>query len=537
MKSKNSIRFIFLGLGCILLAFSCSTRRNTSATRAYHELTTRYNVYFNAEDAYNETLQSIFENHNDNYHDLLPMYPNSAVSGDTLAKTLGGPFDRTVDKTVKAIQEHSITAKPRRDASQPNTQEYRDWLRQNEFNPFIDRAWLLMGQAHVQNKDYTEAISVFSQTMRLFNYDIDVVSEAQLWMMRAYTEMGWFSDAETLAVTLQARALPKNLQPLFTEFYTFLLLRKGNYRESIPFLTQTIDNQGNAVQQRRLQFLLGQIYTRLGENENAYRAFGKLKGLNVPYEVEFNALMAQSQVSGGGERIIGDLQRMTRSAKNSENLDRIYAAIGNIYSSRNNEEKAIENYLLAEKNSVRNGIDKALAQLALGDLYFGRKQFVKARPRYSEALASLPPANENYARAAFRAEVLDEMVPHIIAVAGQDSLQQLARLPETEQLKIINAHIAGLKKTEREQLLDNYLAEQPLSAAESTLVVATGVGQELFYFYNPQLVAQGRNEFRRQWGNRAPEDNWRLQNPGISDTPSAPRPAGGGGGGARRAAR
>ncbi len=104
------------------------------------------------------------ESHIDNYQTWLPMYPNSADPNDTVVKQPGGPFDGVVEKMTTAIQEHSITAKPRRDPVQPNTQEYRDWLRQNEFNPFIDRAWILMGKAHVQNKDYTEAVSVLSHT-------------------------------------------------------------------------------------------------------------------------------------------------------------------------------------------------------------------------------------------------------------------------------------------------------------------------------------------------------------------------------------
>ncbi|MEA4980840.1 MAG: hypothetical protein VB098_13235, partial [Petrimonas sp.] len=175
MRGRDNIHFVLWGVVCTTLIFGCSTKKNSSATRAYHELTTRYNIYFNAEEAYNETLKSIMESRIDNYHDLLPMYPNSSILNDTVVKQPGGPFDKVVEKMARAIQEHSITVKPRRDPSQPNTQQYRDWLRQSEFNPFIDRAWLLMGKAHVQNKDYTEAVSVLSQTMRLFNYDIDVV--------------------------------------------------------------------------------------------------------------------------------------------------------------------------------------------------------------------------------------------------------------------------------------------------------------------------------------------------------------------------
>ncbi|MDO5664731.1 MAG: tetratricopeptide repeat protein [Bacteroidia bacterium] len=521
MKRKDNIRFLLLSVVCITLIFGCSTKKNTPATRAYHELTTRYNIYFNAEESYKQTLQSLIDNQQDNYHDLLPMYPNSSNLNDTVAKQLGGPFDGVVEKMTKAIQEHSITVKPRRDPSQPNTQEYRDWLRQNEFNPFIDRAWLLMGKAHVQNKDYAEAVSVFSQTARLFNYDIDVVSEAQIWMMRAYTEMNWFSDAQTMASTLQARSLPKDLKALFAEFYTSLLLREGNYRDAIPYLAQTVDNQRSGVQKRRLQFLLGQLYTNLGEQENAYRAFERLQKLNTPYEVTFNAIMAQSQVTGSDSKIIDDLQKMVRSAKNKDYLDQIYGAIGNIYFSQNNIEKAIENYLLAEKKGARNGIDKALAQVALGDIYFDKKEFVKAEPRYSEALVALPKNNEKYPQVEFRAEVLGELAPHLSAVAEQDSLQHLAQLPRIEQLKIINVHITELRKREYGKERDAYLSEQQArgigvekqspSVAEAAVALANRGVEGKFYFYNPQLVSQGKSEFRRRWGSRSLQDNWRSQ--------------------------
>lgn len=447
--SKHIAAGIFIALLCV----GCSTRRNTPATRAWHELTTRYNSYFNAEEAYNEALKSIGENHVDNYHAWLPMYPNSADPNDTVVKQLGGPFDRVIEKMTAAIQEHSITAKPRRDPAQPNTQEYRDWLRQNEFNPFIDRAWLLMGKAHVGNKDYTEAISVLSYTARLFAYDIDVVSEAQIWMMRAYTEMGWFSDAEDLALTLQVRKLPKGLHDEFTEFYAFLLLRQKKYRDALPFLTQTVRNEKSGIQKRRLQFLLGQVYAHLGEHENAYNAFEQIKKLSTPYEEIFNALMAQSQVATGGGEIIDELQKMARNKKNNPYLDRIHAAIGGIYLSQNNIEKAIENYLLAERKSVRNGIEKALAQVALGDIYFDRKEFLKAESWYSLALVVLPLNNGNYARVELRADVLNELGPHIAALAEQDILRRLAVSTDASD-KIIEEELFRIGNIAKDRLGD-----------------------------------------------------------------------------------
>ena len=63
-----------------LLGFGCSTKKNTAATRAYHELTTRYNVYFNAEEAYNEALKQIYDTPKDNYDELKTLFQGSPES-------------------------------------------------------------------------------------------------------------------------------------------------------------------------------------------------------------------------------------------------------------------------------------------------------------------------------------------------------------------------------------------------------------------------------------------------------------------------
>ena len=506
-----------------LLGFGCSTKKNTAATRAYHELTTRYNVYFNAEEAYNEALKQIYDTPKDNYDELLPMYPNSSTPEDTVLKTqMGGPFDRVVEKTTKAINEHSISAKPIRDRSKISSQEYRNWLRQNEYNPFIDQAWLLLGKAHVQNKDYAQAIAVFQQTTRLFNYDIDVVSEAQIWMMRAYTEMRWYSDAQSLVLTLQTRNLPKNLRAQFVEFYSFLLIRQTQFEQAIPFLKETIGHAPDGTRRKRLQFLLGQIYGLLGDKKSAYQAFESLKGLSASYDLTFHALMAQAKVSSeNAGSIIAHLTQISKSRKNKDYLHRIYAAIGNTYLAQNNPEKAIENFLLAEKNSSEDALQKALIQIALADLYFDRKNFIAAESLYAQALPMLPRSSKDYARIEFRAGALKELVPHLVTIHTQDSLLHLAQLSPEEQLRVIGERIGKLKTAQRDAERDSYLAQQqarfaPLneqqpSVAESVVALTNRNGGETeFYFYNPQAVAQGKNEFRRIWGPRSLQDNWRL---------------------------
>lgn len=274
----------------MMLGMSCSTKRNTPGTRAYHELTTRYNIYYNAEKAYNEILENQSEYFTEDYAVLLPFYPVSPAQDKKMA---GGPFDPVVEKTSRAIQEHSISAKPRRDPSQPQTQAFRQWLRQEEFNPFTHNAWLLLGKAHLQNGDYDTALAVFMQIQRLFNQDRELNTETEIWLLRIYTETGREYDAGNMLYALQSKTMPPHLRDLYTETYTARLIHKKEYADAIPWLKKTIDREKNFRQKKRLQYLLGQIYALQGEKAMAWQAFEDVKGLSTPAEFIRQASLAQ----------------------------------------------------------------------------------------------------------------------------------------------------------------------------------------------------------------------------------------------------
>ena len=277
-------------LSGMIVCMGCSTRKNTPATRAYHELTTRYNIYYNAEKTYNEILDNQWEYFTEDYTTFLPFYPSAPLLEK---KSSGGPFDPVVDKTSMAIQAHSIAAKPRRDPSQPQSQEFSQWLQQEEFNPFIHKAWLLLGKAYLQNKDYAEALETFMQIQRLFKQDKELITETEIWLLRTYTEMGRDYDAENMRYALQSKTIPTHMQDLYTETYAARLLHKKEYKAAIPWLKKTIDREKNFKQKKRLQYLLGQIYARNGETTMAWQAFEDVKGLSTPAAFNRQALLAQ----------------------------------------------------------------------------------------------------------------------------------------------------------------------------------------------------------------------------------------------------
>lgn len=284
---------------CVIFGLSCSTGRNTSSSRAYHELKTRFNIYHNAKEAYYDILTNQLTVFPSNTYELLSFYSFNDVKEKT---GIGGPFDIVIEKVEKAINEHSISAKPIRDPSKAYSKEYRKWLKQEEFNPFISNAWLLLGKAHVQNGDYDQALLVFSKIVKMFPDDIDITSEAQLWMLIAYTEMNRFYDAQNLIYILRTRKMPNELEILFNESYSHYLLKSMQFNEAIPYIRNSIDNEKNTIRKKRLLFMLGQVYTLTEDYENAYNTFNRFKKINTPKELYLNAFEYQQALSSGEQQ-------------------------------------------------------------------------------------------------------------------------------------------------------------------------------------------------------------------------------------------
>lgn len=296
---KKKAGNIFLLSLCVLLGLSCSTGRNTPTSRAYHELRTRYNIFHSAQESYNNILDDQLTIVPDNSFELLSVFPSNSVKNKSRT---GGPFDIVIDKTEKAISDHSISAKPRRTPAKAYSEDYRKWLKQDEFNPFIYNVWLLLGKAHVQNGDYDQALSVFSETIKIFPDDVNLMSEAQLWMLRTYTEMEWFYDAQNLIYILKSRKMPNELNRLFTEFHAHYLLEIKQFTEAIPHVRKAIEGEKNSIRKKRLQFLLGQVYTLTEDYDKAYNSFKDLKRINTPNKLYLNASAYRQALSSGEQQ-------------------------------------------------------------------------------------------------------------------------------------------------------------------------------------------------------------------------------------------
>lgn len=523
-KGLSFIVFLLI----ILLLGACGTRKNTQVSRFYHAFNTRYNIYFNGKVAFDEALKGLQDGYKENYSEMIYLYPISAQPKDK--QEPGGPFDRTIEKSNKAIKLHSIRVKPPKKRGWRNDPRQRAWQEREEYNPFLKNSWLIMGQAQFYNADFLQASATFSYIVRQYAQDAGVVAEARLWQARCYSEMGWFYEAEDLLGKMNEKGIPPGNLKQYAAVYADYLIKNKQFEEAIPYLKTAIKAERNRKQRTRMKYLLGQMYADQDLGGLAYKTFGEVIRANPPYELEFAARIRQTEVFSGthSEKVVKMLERMGKSPKNKDYLDQVYYALGNVYLSREDTLMAIKNYQLGIDKSTRDGIDKAICQIKLGDLYFERRDYVKAQPCFSGALAGIRKEYKGYERVAKLSAVLDELAIHVEAVHLQDSLQTLAKMPEGERLVVIDRIIAEVKKTEKEEKeraeKEAFLADQEARGSgierpgtETTpTILPTHTGESSFYFYNTQAVAQGKTQFQRKWGRRPLEDNWRRRKKELS---------------------
>lgn len=519
----KKLLYISIVATVVMLAMAgCSTQKNDAKSRWWHSFTARYNTYYNGSQAFIEGSIEKENANKDNFTEMIPLY---MVSNKNSKSTGLMKFDRAIEKSEKAIKQHSIKKRPEWTKNRRKTAKDIEWLNRKEYNPFLWKAWLLLGKSQFQKGNFDEAAATFSYMSRLYSTQPAINGIARAWLAKSYVELDWLYDAEDVMTkmlrdTIHYRA-QKDWDYTFADYY----IKSGQLEQAVPYLQKVIKHERRKKLKARQWYLMGQIQYVLGNKEEAYKAYQKVIHQHPPYELEFNARIAQTEVMAGGrsKQMISKLKRMARSDNNKDYLDQVYYAMGNIYLLQADTANAIGAYEKGNKESTRNGIEKGVLLLKLGDLYWVKEKYNDAQRCYGEAIGLLDKERPDYEQLSERSKVLDELVPHTDAVYLQDSLQVLADLPEEERNKAIDRVIEELKKKEEEEKkaaqeaeAEKVLQRQGATGNRNNMANRPPAGGQqqggAWYFYNPMAVNQGKTAFQRQWGKRENTDDWQRIN-------------------------
>lgn len=504
----------FFYIAFVLTLCGCSVKKNNFFSRNYHQLTTRYNVYFNGNQALKSGIRNMENRHKEDYTNLLPVFVSNTEQTRALCSS---DMDYAVEKAAKAIDKHSITAKPRRRKNK-NSKSYQTFRKKKEFNNQLDKCYLLLGEAYFYKKKYAMANNTFRFIQRQYAEDAKLMARTNLRMFRSLTEMGRYEEAEKVLQQLDVTLLKGHDKELSAAARTDYYIRQGNYVQAIQEAEKLVDICKSMKRKPRYRFMLSQLYLKEGQEGQAMSALKKAIRFNFNYEMVFNAKINMALAYQEGDATVEKkLKKMLRDVKNNDYQDRIYYALGNIEEKRGNEAGAIDLYWKSVRASVENDNQQALSFCKLGDYYFKERDYSQAQACYDSCMFLMDSRYEDYDKLKSLLTDLTELVTNLQTIQVQDSLQRLAALPESERNQIIDEKIEAIKEQERlvkeqeqrEQMERNFYNRNNMLNSGTDYSQSTS-GE--WYFYNPVTISLGKNEFKRKWGRRKLEDHWRRKN-------------------------
>ncbi|MBK8806850.1 MAG: hypothetical protein IPO21_09455 [Bacteroidales bacterium] len=510
---QRTFKTIILLLSLVFILVSCSTKKNTAITRAYHNLTAHYNVYFNGNEAYKEGVKLVEETHKDNYGKILPVFIHSDKEALAAASA---KMDRAIEKSSKLILLHSITVKPKLPSGQMSDKQ-RVFYAKKEYCNWVDNAYFLMGKSYFYKQDYYNATKNFEYLATEYKNE-PIHFDAMLWMAFTKAESGFYEDARiVLDMMLQEeKPLSPQMNSDIYAVYADTYIKESNFVLAPDMLQKAIEFTTNKKKKRRYIYILAQLHQINKLKTKAAESYELVLGMNPSYEMAFNAKInlatSFDNNSGNSDYVLKMLKKLLKDSKNSEFQDQIYFAMANIYSEKGDVENAFKYYKLSIKKVTVNTEQKALAYLALGEIYYNDKDYISSQPYYDSCMSFLPTDYRNYSMVKERSSNLNELAKNYNIVKEQDSLQNIAKMPVKERNAIINFKIAEYQKQVEAEKLQKAESDKNSALFAQDFGVNNNNVAGKFYFYNVTLLNLGKTEFVKKWGDRPLEDNWRRKN-------------------------
>ncbi len=495
----------------------CSVEKNTSTTRFYHSLTSRFNIYFNANESFKAGEEKITRAYKDDYSELLRVFE---YSDPEAARTATSDMNIAIQKASKIITLKSITAKPESGGKNLPDPKNEEFLNRKEYNEWVEKSYLLMGKARLYMHEFEIAKSTLGYNIS-YSSNRDVITESKIWLARAYTETGNFNEAKRiLQETDISNIRSKHILSTYYTTVTDLDIRQKNYNEAAENLQRALKYVSGKRNRIRLTYLLAQLYEKIGNYNSSALYYKKVIKMNPPYEVEFYARInlagAYNPSQGTTEGIRKELEKMIRSPKNSDYLDLIYYTIAGLYRKEGKDKEAGEYFKKSASSSTSNKNQKGKAFLALADYYFSIPDYLLAGKYYDSAVIFLDQKYPDYQSVKTKAGNLNSLISQLLIIQREDSLQKVARMSPAERNILIATIIDDVRRAEAEAISAGQTPGTSYNLGqyfENERRFQPNIEQEgKWYFYNQAALTFGRTEFRRRWGDRKLEDNWRRAN-------------------------
>nr|WP_133671318.1 hypothetical protein [Maribacter caenipelagi] len=501
MNLRNKL--ILSGVLASMLFNACSVKKDKFVNRNWHALNTKYNTLYNGNIAFDLGRETLNDTYQDDYFEVLPI-ERLEVSGEIkLDSEDNNPnFLIAEEKATKAIQRHSMD------------------IKDEERNPQIDEAFLLLGKARYFDERYIPALESFNYILNKYS-ESDKLNEASIWREKVNIRL----ENDDLAI--------KNLKRLMK----YERLKDQEYADARAMLAQAYINLNapdTAVQnlkvashytkknpeKGRYYYIIGQLYNQMGFKDSANYAFDKVIELNrksprvYMINAEIEKLKNTKVTSENKEEVLEYLTKLELNRENRPFLDGIYRQLAEFHLEQESDSLALVYFNKSLRASQNKPKLNALNYENLAEYNFDESVYKPAGAYYDSVLTNLNENTKKFRAIKKKRDNLEDVIKYEDIVQYSDSVITVFEMPKEEQLAYFGKHIEELQKAkeaaqkkEKQRITDGFAAFSNSKGGKEN--------KGKFYFYNITSLGYGQNDFKNRWGNRELTDDWRWSDKSV----------------------
>ncbi|MEB0262425.1 MULTISPECIES: tetratricopeptide repeat protein [unclassified Mucilaginibacter] len=479
-------------LAIILVIAGCSLEKKSGLNRGLQNLTAKYNILFNAKEILRQKQEGYEAGYVDDYSELLSVYRDTVTKSDV------------PDKDLDLVKEKANTI-----------------ISVKEQSHYLGDAYFLLSKANYLDGNYFDAVEYANYVIRSFGKNTELKQEALVYKARSLLYINQPNDAKAALDSAFSDINPK--KNITGDVYATKLqydINIQDYVDAEAMAKLAVENAHGKERELRWTFILAQLQEMNHKPADAVANYDRVSKSNVIFDMAFNANLNRIRIEDMQNGVkVSRLTRLRSLLKNSNNkdfTDQVYFQIAQIQYNDGEIENALKSYRQSINYSTKNQSQKGLSYLRMADVYFKNKaDYTGAKNFYDSALVSLSPNYPNYQVIKKKAENLQVLADRLQIIDREDTLQMLAKLDEPTRLTRIDKMVEA-----------KILRSQPTQVSNAQASGAVNVNQPAqeslpngnnFYFSNANAVSQGFSSFKKVWGNRRLEDNWRRANRAGSD--------------------
>jgi len=349
---NKTIKLLVLSF-LLLIASGCSVWDN---------FTTYFNLYFNTATLFEDAELEILSQKRDLFSNDPLIIPGNAKAS----------LVKVVEKSSKLLQFYSTSA-------------------------YVDEALMMLGKSFYYQNNYQKSNRKFEELLATNIDDDELITEANLWMAKNSFELREITKALELIEQVRAKGIEEGYNLIIKESYVHEIkyrLREKDYTKAISLATEFAEVYNDDLIRAQIYYELGNLYTLIGEKENAITAYEKVFDYSPDFDLEVSTTIKYANAlrnAGQTQQALDVFEDIRTEDKFSNSFNEIDFEIGKTLVELGEYNQALEQFRMVD-TTYKNTPFSSASNFEMGELY--RVKFLNydsAGYYFSKSAVSNPP--------------------------------------------------------------------------------------------------------------------------------------------------